>query len=163
MVQAESFRRDLYFRINTFPIRTPALHERAGDIPLLAKSLLERVDHKPGRHLTPAALEWLAGRRYAGNIRELRNLIERASLLADGEQIDVAQLVEMADDMPEVVLRADRDFRLGEIVSLDEQERRYIEWCRQRMPGDVAGLAQALGVSLRTLYRKVQGDASSTA
>ena len=67
---------------------TPALHERPEDIPLLANSLLERVDREAGRHFTPAALAWLAGRRYSGNIRELRNLIERASLLADGNTID---------------------------------------------------------------------------
>ncbi|MGB8240456.1 MAG: sigma 54-interacting transcriptional regulator, partial [Azonexus sp.] len=73
MVQDETFRRDLYFRINTFPVRTPALHERADDIPLLAASLLERVDRKSDRKFTPSALEWLAGRRYSGNIRELRN------------------------------------------------------------------------------------------
>jgi two-component system response regulator HydG len=85
MVQAETFRRDLYFRINTFPIHIPALHERAEDIPLLAASLLERVDRKPGRNFHPGALAWLSGRRYSGNIRELRNLIERATLLADGD------------------------------------------------------------------------------
>src|SRR5574343_665053 len=89
MVEAETFRRDLYFRINTFPIHTPALHDRIEDIPLLAASLLGRVDRKPGRRFSAAALEWHSGRRYSGNIRELRNLIERASLMADGEVIDL--------------------------------------------------------------------------
>ena len=79
MVQDGSFRRDLCFRINIFPVRTPALHERADDIPLLATSLLERVDRKSDRRSTPSVLAWLAGRRYSGNIRELRNLIECAT------------------------------------------------------------------------------------
>ncbi|RIX44613.1 MAG: AAA family ATPase [Rhodocyclales bacterium GT-UBC] len=156
MVQAETFRRDLYFRINTFPIHTPALHERADDIPLLAASLLERVDRKPGRRLSAAALGWLAGRRFSGNIRELRNLIERASLLADGETIDLVHLTEMADD----VLPAGRElrggFQVSEVVDLAGLERRYLEWARMRAGGDSAVLANQLGVSQRTLYRKLQ-------
>jgi transcriptional regulator with PAS, ATPase and Fis domain len=156
MVQAETFRRDLYFRINTFPIHTPALHERVGDIPLLAASLLERVDRKPGRHFSPLALGWLSGRRFSGNIRELRNLIERASLLADGETIDLVHLTEMADD----VLPAGRELRGGflvsEVLDLAGLERRYLEWARIRSGGDTVALATQLGVSQRTLYRKLQ-------
>jgi transcriptional regulator with PAS, ATPase and Fis domain len=157
MVQAETFRRDLYFRINTFPIHTPALHERVEDIPLLAASLLERVDRKPGRKFTPAALAWLAGRRFSGNIRELRNLIERATLLADGDRIDQPQLRDMADDLPAARGLDDGAFRLGEIVDLATLERRYLAWAGQQSGGDPARLAAQLGISLRTLYRKRQG------
>lgn len=159
MVQAETFRRDLYFRINTFPIHTPALHERSGDIPLLAASLLERVDRKTGRRFSPAALEWLSGRRYSGNIRELRNLIERASLLADGEMIDLPHLVDLADDLPPEAGPAAGSFVLSEVLSLATLERRYLAWARARPGLDAAGLAQRLGVSPRTLYRKLQGRA----
>jgi len=156
MVQAETFRRDLYFRINTFPIHMPALHERVEDIPLLAASLLERVDRKPGRKFTPAALAWMSGRRYSGNIRELRNLIERATLLADGDSIDLPQLLDMADDIPAVRPGDDGAFRLNEIVDLGTLEKRYLAWAQQRATADQAGLAERLGVSLRTLYRKRQ-------
>jgi transcriptional regulator with PAS, ATPase and Fis domain len=156
MVQAETFRRDLYFRINTFPIHMPALHERVEDIPLLAASLLERVDRKPGRKLTPAALDWLAGRRFSGNIRELRNLIERATLLADGDSIDLPHLLDMADDVPAARAVDDGAFRLGEIVDLGTLESRYLAWAGERAGGDPARLADQLGVSLRTLYRKRQ-------
>ena len=157
MVQAETFRRDLYFRINTFPIHTPALHERAGDIPVLAASLLERVDRKPGRKLTPAAQDWLTERRFSGNIRELRNMIERASLLADGEVIDLPHLLDMADDLPSPRLAEDGAFRLGEVVDLSTLEVRYLAWASRRSDGDHAQLAERLGVSPRTLYRKLQG------
>lgn len=153
MVQAETFRRDLYFRINTFPIRTPPLHERTGDIPLLAMSLLGRVDHKPGRSFSRAALEWLSARRYAGNIRELRNLIERATLLADGDQIDAVHLADILEELPPPAREA---YSVGGIVSLDEQERRYLAWCRQRLPDNPAELARQLGISQRTLYRKIK-------
>ena len=156
MVQAETFRRDLYFRINTFPIHTPALHERSGDIPLLAESLLERVDRKSGRRFSPAALAWLSGRRYAGNIRELRNLIERATLLADGEVIDVPHLTDLADDVPPEAGPSAGSFVVGELVSLEMLERRYLAWAKSRPGLDAAGLAERLGVSPRTLYRKLQ-------
>jgi len=161
MVQAETFRRDLYFRINTFPIHSPALHERAGDIPLLAESLLERVDRKNRRRFTPAALAWLSGRRYAGNICELRNLIERATLLADGEFIDVPHLTELADDLPPAEAAvASGSFSLSEVVPLATLEQRYLAWARARPGFDAGTLAARLAVSPRTLYRKLQGLAA---
>jgi transcriptional regulator with PAS, ATPase and Fis domain len=160
MVQAEAFRRDLYFRINTFPIRMPSLHERREDIPLLAESLLERVDRRTGRHLTVQALNWLSGRRYSGNIRELRNLIERATLMADGENIDVAHLTALDDDLPVPATVADDDgFRVDEIVALDVLEERYLDWARSRPDLNLMVLAEKLGVSLRTLYRKLKTSA----
>ncbi|KXB30559.1 Fis family transcriptional regulator [Dechloromonas denitrificans] len=156
MVQAETFRRDLYFRINTFPIHTPALHERAEDIPLLAASLLERVDRKPGRKFSPAALAWLSGRRFSGNIRELRNLIERASLLADGDTLELPHLTEMAEDLPAVLPNASGAFQLAEVLDLESVEQRYLAWAVDRLGGDLSTLAGQLGISQRTLYRKLQ-------
>lgn len=157
MVQAETFRRDLYFRINTFPIHTPALHERAEDIPLLAISLLERVDRKTKRQFSPAALTWLSRRRYSGNIRELRNLIERATLLADGATVDLQNLTEMADDMPAIEANAAGHFQVAEVIDLATLETRYLEWAKSRLGGDLPTLALQLGISQRTLYRKLQG------
>lgn len=159
MVQAETFRRDLYFRINTFPLRTPALHERTDDIPLLAASLLERVDRRSGRRLTAAALAWLAGRRYAGNIRELRNLIERATLMADGDEIGVEHLSALAEDLPPALSAVPPDrgpaaFRVAEPVTLAQLESDYLRWVDRRFTGSPEQLAERLGVSLRTLYRK---------
>ena len=159
MVQAETFRRDLYYRINTFPLHTPALHERAEDIPLLAASLLERVDRRTGRKMTPLALNWLASRRYAGNIRELRNLIERATLLADGDTIDLPHLTEMDDDLPLVPQSADGAFQLKAIVDLETLEKSYLGWARARADGNLSLLAEQLGISQRTLYRKLQEPA----
>ena len=157
MVQAETFRRDLYYRINTFPLHTPALHERAEDIPLLAASLLERVDRRPGRRLTSEALAWLTTRRYAGNIRELRNLIERATLLADGDTIDLPHLTEMDDELPFVPPAADGAFQLSTVVDLVTLEKAYLAWARAGSDGNLESLAKQLGVSQRTLYRKLQG------
>jgi transcriptional regulator with PAS, ATPase and Fis domain len=157
MVQAETFRRDLYYRINTFPLHTPALHERAEDIPLLAASLLERVDRRPGRRLTPEALAWLTTRRYAGNIRELRNLIERATLLADGDLIDLPHLMEMDDELPFTAPPTDGVFQLNAVIDLATLEKSYLAWARAGSDGNLESLAKQLGVSQRTLYRKLQG------
>jgi transcriptional regulator with GAF, ATPase, and Fis domain len=87
MVAEGSFRADLYYRLAVFPIRLPPLRERREDIPLLAAALLERV--APGRQLQldADARQWLVEQAFPGNIRELRNLLERASLLSDGEHI----------------------------------------------------------------------------
>jgi len=156
MVQAETFRRDLYFRINTFPIRTPALHERAGDIPLLAASLLERVDRKPGRSFSADALAWLSSRRYSGNIRELRNLIERATLLADGDTITRQSLTEMADGLPQSSRPDPAAFLVSDVLDLDALQKRYLAWLEARGEVDFAVLALKLGVSQRTLYRKMK-------
>jgi len=159
MVQAETFRRDLYFRINTFPIRTPALHERAGDIPLLAESLLGRVDRKTNRRLSADAQQWLSRQRFSGNIRELRNLIERATLLADGEVIEREHLTEMADDLLAAALpTASGDaFRLEQPLPMADLEQRYLTWALNRCDGNVPQLARQLGMSTRTLYRRLQG------
>lgn len=158
MVQAETFRRDLYFRINTFPIRTPALHERSADIPLLAASLLERVDRKPGRRFTAAAQLWLSNQRFSGNIRELRNLIERASLLADGDSIDVSHFTEMGDQpLPSSGFAGTKGgFFIDQVVGLDVLERDYLNWARKLHQGDISDLARQLGISPRTLYRKLE-------
>ena len=159
MVHAHTSRSALFNGTETTAIYTPALHERSGDIHLLAESLLERVDRKSGRRFSAAALAWLSGRRYTGNIRELRNLIERASLLADGEVIDVQHLTDLADDLPPEAGPAAGSFVVSEVVSLDALERRYLAWARARPGLDAAGLAERLGVSPRTLYRKLQTPA----
>ena len=93
MVAQERFRRDLYHRISTFPITVPSLAQRRDDIPLLAASLLKRVAGERRLRFSAAALELLAARDYPGNIRELRNTIERATILADGNVITPSHLV----------------------------------------------------------------------
>jgi transcriptional regulator with PAS, ATPase and Fis domain len=155
MVKAETFRRDLYFRINTFPVHTPALRERAGDLPLLAESLLARV--APGRllSLTPAALELLAAMPFEGNIRELRNLLERASLLADGDEIEPRHLLDNeAEATPATLVSVAADG--ASWMTLEENERRYLAWALANHAGDRPSLARRLGLSERTLFRKIR-------
>src|SRR5574343_467818 len=154
MVHAETFRRDLYYRINTFPIHTPALHERREDIPLLAASLLERVDRKASRSLSPEACDWLSERRYEGKIRALRNLIERASLLSDRDVLGADELCAAVWD--EGGAFGDQAFVVNDPVSLEELQGRYVPWVHQQVAGQPAEVARILGVSERTAYRKLQ-------
>jgi two-component system response regulator HydG len=168
MVAEGDFRADLYHRISVFPIRVPALAERREDIPLLARSFLERV--APGRRMrfSDAALDALASRSYPGNIRELRNLVERATILADGPEIGPAQFADLdADDesappapMPDRRAVTPGAFVVDQVLSLDEVATHYLRWAEATFPGDRRDLAARLGVALRTLYRKLarEGD-----
>jgi transcriptional regulator with PAS, ATPase and Fis domain len=156
MVKAETFRRDLYYRINTFPIHAPALRERMGDLPLLAKSLLARVAPDRSLRLSDAALARLAEMPFEGNIRELRNLLERASLLADDIEIEPRHLLDTEYDLspaagPPVAVAAEATW-----PTLEENERRYLAWALKQHSGDRPSLARRLGVSERTLFRKIR-------
>ena len=158
MVERETFRRDLYHRISTFPISVPSLAERVEDIPLLADSFLKRVAGERGMHLSAAAADSLRRRHYSGNIRELRNLIERASILADGDEITPAHFdMEPANEpAPEPMPASSSAFVVDEPLGLDELERRYLGWVQQRFGGDRKSLAAQLNVGTRTLYRKLK-------
>ena len=153
LMDAGTFRRDLYYRIAAFPIHLPALRERREDIPLLAKSMLDRL--APGRplHLNEAAIEQLMQYGYPGNVRELRNLLERAILLSDGDAIDGRHLptgAALARNEPAQPPSTER-----EILPLGEVERRYVRNALQQLGGDKQELARRLGISERTLYRKL--------
>ena len=156
MVKAETFRRDLYFRINTFPVRTPSLRERPEDLPLLVESLLSRVAPKRKLHLTPTAIEALAAMSFEGNIRELRNLLERASLLADGDEIEPRHLIDIDNEVDSGSLRAPESAPQKRWLTLDESERDYLAWAIKNHPGDRPSLARRLGLSERTLFRKLR-------
>ena len=152
MVEQESFRKDLYYRISTFPIHLPALSERREDIPLLADTLLARISPERKLNLSPDALTQLEACDFPGNIRELRNMLERASLMTDGDII-----------LPEHLNPDYTGFQLPEpvmpsaIVSLEAAEQHYLQWALAQHGGDRHALAEKLGISERTLYRKLKG------
>ena len=160
MVDAESFRRDLFHRISTFPIHVPALAERADDIPLLADSFLKRVAGERKLHLSPSAISGLKQRRYSGNIRELRNLVERATILVDGDEIDDRHF-DTTTIEPVAALPASA-FVIDSPIALDELERRYLAWVSNRFRGDRAALAKCLELSPRTLFRKLAARAGKS-
>jgi transcriptional regulator with PAS, ATPase and Fis domain len=145
MVREERFRSDLYFRIAAFPVTLPPLRARRSDIGLLAESLLERISQGRHRTLSSEALAYLQGYDFPGNIRELRNILERASLLADGEHIG-------REHLPGEAQARGRSPGL----TLEDAERRALTEALRTHAGSRRGLAAALGISERTLYRKLR-------
>ncbi|MFO7594689.1 MAG: sigma-54-dependent Fis family transcriptional regulator [Pseudomonadota bacterium] len=154
MVDKGEFRQDLYYRLNTFPIELPPLRKRLEDLPLLIESLLHRFAPNRTIKVSREALACIKQYAFPGNIRELRNMIERALLLADGDLI-----------LPEHLPPECRDSRDNkgaatpfpeEMVPLEQAEARYLSWAVARFHGEKRQLAERLGVSERTLYRKLR-------
>lgn len=151
MVEQETFRKDLYYRISTFPIHVPSLAERHEDIPLLSTALLERISPKRKLKLHPDAVAKLQGCSYPGNIRELRNILERASLMTDGDTVMSEQLAIETENSSQIA-----DIPRQAIIPLEQAEKQYLQWAEANCQGDRRMLAQMLGISERTLYRKLQ-------
>ncbi|HET7322179.1 MAG TPA: sigma-54 dependent transcriptional regulator, partial [Longimicrobiaceae bacterium] len=145
------FREDLLYRLNTVEIRLPPLRERREDVPLLAAHFLRRQAaqyRKPLEGFTPEAMQALLEYEWPGNVRELEHTVERAVLLAQGEQ--VAE--------PDLNLRphpTDAAPALDELP-LEEVERILIQKALRRHQGNVSQAAEALGLSRSALYRRLQ-------
>jgi DNA-binding NtrC family response regulator len=156
LVEAGHFREDLYYRISAFPIHLPTLRERTEDIPLLAECIFERLGCSERCRLTAEALEALQGHSFPGNVRELHNMLERACLLSDSGRIDREHL-SLADSQSAATgcgmpLPVD----VERVLSLEDVETRYIQWLSSRFVGSRAELADRLGISERTLYRRLR-------
>ena len=160
------FREDLYHRLSTFPILLPPLRERHGDMALLAPALLARVAAPRRLGLSPAALALLEAQPFPGNVRELRNLLERTALLCDGDLIDAPQ-VEDAIATGRVPSRAApppvpavstpppvQTQPAGDLLRAAGREALRAAVAAHR--GNRAALAAQLGISERTLYRKLK-------
>jgi len=149
MVREGTFRQDLFYRINVFPVHLPALRDRPGDIPLLVETILGRLS-KPSPPVSKDAMDLLLSHDYPGNIRELKNILERALILSDGREI-------LPDHLPDLSLCSETSTSFfQDILPLDAMERKYLQWALQKSGGNnLPKLAKALGISLRTLYRKI--------
>ena len=147
MVAVGSFRQDLFYRLNVFPIFLPPLRERRDDVGELVEALLPRVSH--GRHLRVSgeALRWLRDYDFPGNVRELRNLLERACLLCDSDEIDLRHLSAQADSG---FLRSTAQ----KVPNRPLSDEALLEFA-QHFPGSRKELARHLGLSERTLYRRL--------
>ncbi len=154
MVGDGSFRRDLYYRISAFPVPLPPLREHPEDIPLLIESLRLRPGLKRIRRFHPKAIQALKVYSFPGNVRELLNILQRAALMADGDTILHEHLPRecRADDVP---IEGPR-LRPDKLLPLAEMERQYLQWAVASFRGDNRQLACRLGLSERTLYRKLQ-------
>lgn len=145
MVAQGAFREDLYYRISGFPIRLPALRERVEDLPLLIESLLQRIAGKGASRISHDALERLNLHPFPGNIRELRNMLERAWLFADDGLIRSEHLVDDTD--PDSAARHQ---------SREQHELKALAQALDSFQGSRRELAKQLGMSERTLYRRLK-------
>lgn len=153
-VAAGRFRQDLYYRINTFPIRLPSLRERRDDLPLLIRTLLKRIEGGDAVQLSRAAIKQLQQYDFPGNIRELRNVLERSILLSDNAIIDTEQLTDIEPDrMPG---EQENSLLPSEFIPLKNLESCYLAQVKKTFQGSNSALAAKLGVSERTLYRKLK-------
>lgn len=146
----QRFRQDLYFRVNTFPITIPSLHERLGDLDELIQHILAQLG-SPHYEISPEVLEMLKTYPWPGNIRELRNVLERALILARGEPFHLAHFPGMHH-----VKSSLESHQKKEAKDLKHMEEEYIREEIRRFGGDIRKAAQALGVSRATLYRKLK-------
>lgn len=153
MVKEGRFREDLFYRINVVSIVVPPLRERREDIPKLIDHFIRRATAfgKPRASMSAEAAGLLGTYSWPGNVRELRNVIERALLLAEGREIE-------AEDLPSN-MRLDDGPPLsqinGALPSLKDLEKVYIQNLLRRFSGHRGRIAGALGISERSLYRKL--------
>jgi len=154
MVAAGEFREDLWFRVNTFEIALPPLRNRLDDVPLLARHLAGRFGaavRADDEVFTPEALAWLQQHTWPGNVRELANVIEHAMILCD-------RLPITPDDLPQRFASrraASVGFQSGNPRTLREMEMQAIHDALDRHAGNKPKAAEELGISLKTLYNKL--------
>jgi DNA-binding NtrC family response regulator len=153
LVQEMKFREDLYFRINTFHLRIPPLRERVEDIPIIAKALLRALAQDLSREqqeLSPGAQAALRAHSWPGNIRELRNVLERVVLTYDRPVIEAEDL-----SLPQRAGTRQRH-AADTTLTLAELERQYIAGVLREEAGKVAQAAARLGIPRSTLYQKIK-------
>jgi transcriptional regulator with GAF, ATPase, and Fis domain len=161
-VRAGRFREDLYYRLNVFPVRVPALRERLDDIPLLVEAFLQRLAKRLGRSFDPPcgeSLRCLRAHGWPGNVRELQNVVERAAISAVGSRLDFARALPAAPaDQPAGTAESARR-RVLTMRELQQIERNNLllalELTGWRVSGD-AGAAQLLGINPSTLASRIK-------
>jgi two-component system, NtrC family, response regulator len=157
MVASGAFREDLLYRLNLIAIHLPALRERAGDIPLLARRFLDnlsKVYRRANLSLGGAAERWLQQQPWPGNIRQLRHTIERALLLGNHDALEVAEF-ELAMEMDAHDERRDALPQVG-AMTLDDMEKAMIVKAMSHYDGNISKVAEALGLSRAALYRRFE-------
>lgn len=149
-IETGDFREDLYYRLNVFSIQLPSLRDRIEDIPELVEHFLSYYaikQTKPGITVNNEALKLLQQHVWKGNIRELRNVLERASILAEDSEI-------LPEHLPYEIQK--RDTASSQNLSLASVEKSHIQKVLQHTRGNKTKAAEFLGIGLTTLYRKME-------
>ncbi len=156
MVEAGTFREDLYYRLNVVTINLPALRQRPDDIPILIEHFLKEMNAKsnqPPKRMSPDVMRKLLAYRWPGNVRELRHALERMMVLADGDLLVEADL---PDEIRESSAGAPTHRELPTGLTMDELEKLAITKALDACGGNRTHAAQRLNISVRTLQRKLQ-------
>lgn len=161
MVAERTFREDLLYRINLITLRLPPLRERRGDIPLLVNRFAEQFAaasrlRKP--EITSDALEYLSRLPYPGNIRELKNLVERTLLISQGSRLTAHDFDANRTEAPAATATPQStppDIPEGAMPRLEAMERDTISQSMLRNKGNISKVAAELGITRQTLYRKL--------
>jgi two-component system, NtrC family, response regulator HydG len=154
-VQTGHFRQDLFYRLNVIALRLPPLAERADDIPLLVNHFLaqkRRGLKKEIDAIEPEAMDLLCRYSWPGNVRELENIVERAVALESGPAILVADLPDYIRNQSIETYR----HHPSDIPTLEEQEKRYIQWVLDRTEGNKTRAAKIMGIDRVSLWRKLK-------
>jgi DNA-binding NtrC family response regulator len=168
-----TFRQDLYYRLKVVQIELPPLRERAEDVPALAQRFLSKLADRLGRPapvLSEAALTRLARHPFPGNVRELRNMVEQAAVLASGGTIDVSDLGLGEGSLPAAspvssavaafdgvaAVAAGTPFSEAKRAAVEQFERDYITEALRRHDGNVSRTADAIGMVRQSLQQKIR-------
>ncbi len=153
-IKAGTFREDLFYRLSVIPIHLPPLRERTGDIPRLVEHFLKEYSQKGNREVTgilPKAMKLLEAYSWPGNVRELAHTIERIVILEDG---DVVQ----PEHLPSFITQRQGEFQVfsDENYTLEELEKRYIQFILRHTRGRRQDAARILGINRKTLSHKIE-------
>lgn len=174
MVEENTFREDLYYRLSVFPIQVPPLRERQGDIRVLAEHFLAKIaatEGKPVRRLADEAMALLERYEWRGNVRQLENAIFRAVVLCEGDELTVADFPQLAQSLgmaPSATGQANGSVNGnghaapglfdtgGHVRPLADVEAEMIKLAIDKYDGQMSEVARRLGIGRSTLYRKVR-------
>jgi DNA-binding NtrC family response regulator len=159
-VTSGKLREDLLYRLNVFPIHLPPLRDRAEDVPIIASHFLQQIGEREGakKRFAPDVLTRLSAYRWAGNVRELRNVVYRAYVMAAGETIDDDCLPDAAGAAPASGAAPMLSIRVG--MPLAEAERQLTLATLEHFGRHKEKTAATLGISLKTLYNRLKEYAS---
>jgi DNA-binding NtrC family response regulator len=156
MVEQGTFREDLFYRLNVVQINLPPLRDRTDDVPILVEHFLKEISeskHTPPKRVSPEVMRYFLSYRWPGNVRELRNALESMMVLADGELLtenDIPDRIRQGND------NSNSSRHLPSNVSMEELERMAIQKALDQCNGNRTHAAMRLGISVRTLQRKLR-------
>jgi DNA-binding NtrC family response regulator len=151
------FREDLFYRLNVVRLHLPPLRERLSDIPLLVRLFAERISEENGRkppRVSPEVLARLSSHDWPGNIRELRNVVENMIVFLEGDTLEAGHLPSQFLDAASAASKTRNSIHLGQ--TLQEAEECLIRQTLDSHGGNRTKAAAALGISRRTLQRKLK-------